>query len=202
MLLEVTESAFLEDGPRALSVLEKTKALGVGLVLDDFGTGYSSLSYLAVSRSTSSRSTRASSAGSAPTQTRKIVAAIIDLAHALDLSVVAEGIETEEQLSEVTSLGSDRAQGYYLCRPMLVDQIDRRVLQPAGDGTGTAARPSGQSVAPAIPGCRGRVVRTEPATGEASAMPVVRPTCRRGSEDADRRPPPARRAARRSRRRA
>jgi diguanylate cyclase (GGDEF)-like protein len=133
VFLEVTESAFLEDGPRALSVLEKTKALGVGLVLDDFGTGYSSLSYLRRFPFDVIKIDQAFVSGLGSDQsTRKIVAAIIDLAHALDLSVVSEGVETREQLAEVTRLGSDRAQGYYLCRPMLVAQLDSRVLQPAG----------------------------------------------------------------------
>jgi diguanylate cyclase (GGDEF)-like protein len=152
VLLEVTESAFLEDGPRALSVLEKTKALGVGLVLDDFGTGYSSLSYLRRFPFDIIKIDQSFVSGlSTDHSTRKIVAAIIDLAHALDLSVVAEGIETEEQLAEVTSLGTDRAQGYYLCRPMLVDQIDRRVLQPAGTApVRLPVSPSPHSIVPDI----------------------------------------------------
>jgi diguanylate cyclase (GGDEF)-like protein len=133
VLLEVTESAFLEDGPRALSVLEKTKALGVGLILDDFGTGYSSLSYLRRFPFDIIKIDQSFVRGLDSDQsTRKIMAAIIDLAHALNLSVVAEGIETKEQLAEVTRLGSDRAQGYYLCRPMLAPQLDDRILQPAG----------------------------------------------------------------------
>jgi EAL domain-containing protein (putative c-di-GMP-specific phosphodiesterase class I) len=102
-------------------------------VLDDFGTGYSSLSYLRRFPFDVIKIDQAFVSGLGSDQTtRKIVAAIIDLAHALDLSVVAEGIETREQLAEVTRLGSDRAQGYYLCRPMLVAQLDTRVLQPAG----------------------------------------------------------------------
>jgi diguanylate cyclase (GGDEF)-like protein len=130
--LEVTESAFLEDGPRALTMLEKTKEVGVGLILDDFGTGYSSLSYLRrfpfdvlkidqvfVENLTNSDGTR------------KIVAAIIDLAHGLDMAVVAEGIETRQQLTQVRNLGSDRVQGFYLCRPLLSDQIEKRILEPA-----------------------------------------------------------------------
>jgi EAL domain-containing protein (putative c-di-GMP-specific phosphodiesterase class I) len=132
VFLEVTESAFLEDGPRALTMLEKTREVGVGLILDDFGTGYSSLSYLRrfpfdvlkidqvfVDNLASSDSTR------------KIVAAIIDLAHGLDMAVVTEGIETHDQLTQVRDLGTDRVQGFYLCRPLLADQVEKRILEPA-----------------------------------------------------------------------
>jgi diguanylate cyclase (GGDEF)-like protein len=133
VLLEVTESAFLEDGPRALSVLEKTKQLGVGLVLDDFGTGYSSLNYLRRFPFDIIKIDQIFVSGLATDPgARKIVGAIIDLAHALELSVVAEGVETAAQLADVTSLGTDRAQGYYLCRPMLLNQIDQRIIEPAG----------------------------------------------------------------------
>jgi predicted signal transduction protein with EAL and GGDEF domain len=127
--LEVTESAFIEDGPRALSVLEETKKLGVGLVLDDFGTGYSSLSYLRQYPFDILKIDRAF-IGDIDTNatTRTIVSSIIDLAHGLDLAVVAEGVETHEQLTQLSALGTDRAQGYYLCRPLLIDQLDEAVL--------------------------------------------------------------------------
>lgn len=130
--LEVTESAFLEDGPRALTMLEKTREVGVGLILDDFGTGYSSLSYLrrfpfdVVKIDQVFVEDLANSDG-----TRRIVAAIIDLAHGLDMAVVTEGIETREQLTHVRNLGADRVQGFYLCRPLLADQIEKRILEPA-----------------------------------------------------------------------
>jgi diguanylate cyclase (GGDEF)-like protein len=131
--LEVTESAFLEDGPRTLAVLEQVKDLGVGLILDDFGTGYSSLNYLRLFPFDVVKIDRVFIAGlGASSSTRKIVSAVVDLAHGLDLAVVAEGVETAQQLSEVTELGTDRVQGYYLCHPLLREQIDQRILEPAG----------------------------------------------------------------------
>ncbi len=132
IFLEVTESAFLEDGPRAFAVLKQTRDLGVGLILDDFGTGYSSLNYLRLFPFDILKIDRVfmDDLDEDPS-TRTIVAAIIDLAHGLQLSVVAEGIETQRQLAEVVELGADRAQGFYLCHPLLVDEMDQRVLAPA-----------------------------------------------------------------------
>ncbi len=140
--LEVTESAFIEDGPRALSVLEETKKLGVGLILDDFGTGYSSLNYLRQYPFDMLKIDRAF-IGDIDTNetTRTIVASIIDLAHGLDLAVVAEGVETAEQLRELSALGTDRAQGYYLCRPLLVEQLDEAILATASGPTITLPLP-------------------------------------------------------------
>ncbi len=147
--LEVTESAFLEDGPRAYSVLERIKDLGVSLSLDDFGTGYSSLNYLRQFPFDIIKIDQdfVSDLGAEPSA-RTIVAAIVDLAHGLDLTVVAEGVETEEQLHNVVELGTDLAQGFYLCHPLLVDQIDRRMLEPALGGTVTLPLPSAPRGAP------------------------------------------------------
>lgn len=134
IFLEVTESTFLEDGPRANSVLQQIKSLGVGLILDDFGTGYSSLNYLrrfpfdllkidqVFTKSLESDES-----------SRKIVAATIDLAHVLGLAVVVEGVETESQLTHVMDLGTDRAQGYYLCPPLPADQIKQRIPESAAE---------------------------------------------------------------------
>lgn len=130
--MEVTESAFIEDGPRALSVLKETKRLGVGLVLDDFGTGYSSLNYLRQYPFDVLKIDRAFiSDGDTNATTRTIVASIVELAHGLELPVVAEGVETAGQLAQLSALGTDRAQGYYLCRPLLIEQLDQSVLDTA-----------------------------------------------------------------------
>lgn len=131
--LEVTENALLEDEPRALSVLQQLKDLGVTLVLDDFGTGYSSLSCLRRFPFDTLKIDQAYIGGlSAGDGTYETVAALIGLAHGLKRSVVAEGIETHQQLAQVTALGTDRAQGYHICRPLFADQLNERLLQPAG----------------------------------------------------------------------
>jgi len=123
--LEITESAFVQDGDRALSVLCQLKELGILLALDDFGTGYSSLSYLMefpfdivkIDQTFIAHLTE-SKAGHA------IVAKTIELAHLLDLVVVCEGVETAEQDCEVTALASDFSQGFYRSRPMTADMVD------------------------------------------------------------------------------
>jgi EAL domain-containing protein (putative c-di-GMP-specific phosphodiesterase class I) len=119
LTLEITESVFVRDSKRALNVLGQLKELGVTIALDDFGTGYSSLSYLnhfpvdivKIDR------TFVANVGHDPVS-EIIVNSVVQLAHALNMKVVAEGIETEEQRSSVTALGCDSSQGYYFARPM------------------------------------------------------------------------------------
>ncbi|MBA2444464.1 MAG: EAL domain-containing protein [Nocardioidaceae bacterium] len=134
IFLEVTESTLLEDGPRANSVLQQIKDLGVGLILDDFGTGYSSLNYLRRFPFDLLKIDRAFTKSlESDESTRKIVAGTIDLAHVLELEVVVEGVETARQLTQVIDLGTDRAQGYYLCPPLPADQIKQRILETAAE---------------------------------------------------------------------
>jgi diguanylate cyclase (GGDEF)-like protein len=134
LVLEVTETILIEDGERALLVLHHLKALGVRIALDDFGTGYSSLSYLhrlPIDVLNIDQSFVADvehgSRGAA------IVAAVTNLAHALDLVVVAEGVETRRQRDVLTSIGADQAQGYYFARPLPAAGIDE-LLEAAAPG--------------------------------------------------------------------
>jgi EAL domain-containing protein (putative c-di-GMP-specific phosphodiesterase class I) len=134
--LEVTETVFLIDAPRARTVLSELKELGVGLALDDFGTGYSSLGYLKRFPFDVVKIDRGFISDMAKDfATRAIVSAVIELAHALDLFVVAEGVETESQLLQVMELGADRAQGHYFSAPLLPDDLHAQILaarQPGG----------------------------------------------------------------------
>lgn len=111
LVLEMTEGIFIGDADRALTVLRDLKGLGVRLALDDFGTGYCSLNYLrqfpvdiVKIDQAFTRSMNQESAGAA------IVAAITHLAHVLDLSVIAEGVESTEQRNGITAVGCDAAQ--------------------------------------------------------------------------------------------
>jgi diguanylate cyclase (GGDEF)-like protein len=132
--LEVTESVFLVDAPRARAVLGELKDIGVGLVLDDFGTGYSSLGYLKRFPFDVVKVDKGFIADMATDfATRAIVEAVINLSHALDLAVVAEGIETEAQLSHVADLGADWAQGHYFSLALLAEELDARIRQRARD---------------------------------------------------------------------
>jgi EAL domain-containing protein (putative c-di-GMP-specific phosphodiesterase class I) len=128
--LEVTEGVFLGDATRARYVLNEIKDLGVQLSLDDFGTGYSSLTYLQrfpfdVLKISSTFISDLSGEDPSP---RAIVSSVISLARALRLTVVAEGVETEEQLAQVTELGADQVQGYFLSHPLFAPDLEHRIL--------------------------------------------------------------------------
>jgi len=114
LVLEVTESIFLDDGPRAMTVLAGVKELGVRLALDDFGTGYSSLSYLRRFPVDIIKIDRGfvDEIGTKPTG-GAIIAAITNLAHVLGLVVTAEGVETAQQHDEVVAIGCEFAQGFH-----------------------------------------------------------------------------------------
>ncbi|HEY2630078.1 MAG TPA: EAL domain-containing protein, partial [Usitatibacter sp.] len=130
--LEVTERVIIEGAGDAREALDELAELGVGIAIDDFGTGYSGLAYLK----------------RLPIDTVKIdqsfvrdltidpddaaiVTAIVAMSRSLDVEVVAEGIETEEQLEELKRLGCQRGQGYLLARPMTAAQVVRFLSRAA-----------------------------------------------------------------------
>lgn len=118
LIVELTESAFIQDPAHFLETVTRFEAMGVDLSIDDFGTGYSSLSYLKklpvreikIDRSFVQDMTR-------DKDDAVIVESTIDLAHNLGMRVVAEGVETEEILERLLGLGCDVAQGYHIGRP-------------------------------------------------------------------------------------
>jgi diguanylate cyclase (GGDEF)-like protein len=132
--LELTESLFLEADPGLGATLSDLRALGVGLALDDFGTGYSSLGYLKTFPFTKLKIDQSfvrdlpDHAGSAT-----IVAALVTLARGLGLSVVAEGIETEEQRACLSTLGRITGQGYLFARPLPNARLTRLLAEPEDD---------------------------------------------------------------------
>jgi diguanylate cyclase (GGDEF)-like protein len=123
--LEMTESVFVQDSERALVVLDELKHLGVRLALDDFGTGYSSLNYL---KRFPIEIVKIDQGFVADMQqdhaSHAIVFAVVELAHRLGMTVVAEGVETAEQHKKLASLGCDSCQGYYFARPMPAEDLD------------------------------------------------------------------------------
>lgn len=142
--LEVTESILLEDATSAARTLRDLKEMGVGLSIDDFGTGYSSLAYLKqldlheLKIDKSFIDGLGDDAGDSA-----IVAAVIALAHALDLGVVAEGIETLAQLERLKSMGCDTGQGYYFAKPVPAEAMDQLLRDEA-----SASWHAGEEVAP------------------------------------------------------
>lgn len=119
LTLEITESALMDDGRSSLRVLRALKDLGVALAIDDFGTGYCSLSYLQRFPLDVLKIDKAFVAGIGRQRGGSAIAgAVVELAHALGLKVVAEGVETEAQLAELRRLGCDFAQGFLFSRPL------------------------------------------------------------------------------------
>jgi len=134
MIVEVTEGALLDDPAHVRATLERLREAGVGAALDDFGTGYSSLSYLhslplrmlKIDQAFVHELDQEDSANSTP-----VVAAILALAHALDIKVIAEGIETPVQRDALLGMGCEFGQGYLLGRPTPI----RHRLQASADIT-------------------------------------------------------------------
>ena len=133
--LEITEGVLIGDFNRAVAILRRLKNLGVRIAMDDFGTGYSSLSYLQsfpfdkikIDRSFISNLTHSQ-------QAVAIVRAVIGLGRGLDLPVVAEGVETAEQLKFLAGESCDEIQGYFIGRPKPIadyaDLVGRAVVPP------------------------------------------------------------------------
>jgi EAL domain-containing protein (putative c-di-GMP-specific phosphodiesterase class I) len=132
--LEITESALIGEPDLVIDCLQRWKRLGIRIAMDDFGTGYSSLSYLSrlpvdtlkVDRSLIHRMTL-------DKKSRAVTRAIVSLGAELGVDVVAEGVETEEQLQMLTTLGCPRVQGYLLARPMPAKQAQVALRKPWGD---------------------------------------------------------------------
>jgi diguanylate cyclase (GGDEF)-like protein/PAS domain S-box-containing protein len=134
--LEVTEGVLIDDFPRTVSILRRLKALGVRVAMDDFGTGYSSLSYLqAFPFDKIKIDQRFISNLNHDAQSATIVRAVIGLARGLDIPVLAEGVETKEQLEFLAAEKCDQVQGYLIGRPEPIELyaalVGRKVQSPA-----------------------------------------------------------------------
>jgi EAL domain-containing protein (putative c-di-GMP-specific phosphodiesterase class I) len=133
LCLEITEGSVIKDFDATMPTLNALRTLGVSLALDDFGTGYSSLSYLQqlpVTTVKIDRSFVGDLEGGSPNS--QIVLAIIELAHALGMSVTAEGAETPRQLQTLKAMRSDKAQGYLLGRPMAANALQELLAGSEG----------------------------------------------------------------------
>jgi diguanylate cyclase (GGDEF)-like protein/PAS domain S-box-containing protein len=120
--LEITEGVLIEDFDRGLSLLRRLKSLGVHIAMDDFGSGYSSLTYLQAFPFDKIKIDRAfvMNLGRNP-QSAAIIRAVIGLGHGLGISIVAEGVETQDQLSFLAVEACDQVQGYFLGKPAPVE---------------------------------------------------------------------------------
>jgi len=150
--LEITESTLIANPDIVIDCLRQWKDLGIRIAMDDFGTGYSSLSYLSrlpvdtlkVDQSLIHRITL-------DEKSAAITRAIVSLGADLGIDVIAEGVETEEQLQMLTQLGCPRAQGYLLARPMPAKQAQVALRRTWGERltlvNQPAAAAAGQSYA-------------------------------------------------------
>jgi diguanylate cyclase (GGDEF)-like protein/PAS domain S-box-containing protein len=132
--LEITESLIMEDVKRGVAILQAIRAMGVGIAMDDFGTGFSSLSYLSKLPVNTLKIDRAFviDLTDGP-EGLALVSTIINLAHALKLKVVAEGVETVEQSRLLRLLNCDEIQGYLFSKPVPREIFETRFLaHPAG----------------------------------------------------------------------
>lgn len=128
--IELTESIFIDQAELIIEKLNQLKKLGIQIAIDDFGKGYSALSYLShlpIDHVKLDMAFVEKNLENSPTST--IVKSIINLVHKLNLTVIAEGVETLEQLQLLRKQGCDEIQGYYFSQPVSQNQITHLISQ-------------------------------------------------------------------------
>jgi len=130
LTLEMTESVLMDDVEGALRILNDLKALGLHLAIDDFGTGYSSLSYLGKFPVDSLKIDRSFVSGPGASENQALVGTIMEMAQSLKLEVVAEGIERQEQLTELQRLKCQVGQGYLFAKPLAAADMTMYLQSP------------------------------------------------------------------------
>lgn len=173
--LELIESMLVDNSMDTLLTLSAIRDLGVGLALDDFGTGYASLSMLKRLPLTVMKLDR-SLVRELPAnrEDAAIVRAVIETGHAIGLTVVAEGIETEAQRAFLSGIGCDQGQGYLFSRPVPAEQVRIHMSRPAQSHAVARLMPCGpEAAAPASghanPCCRHRPGRTPHPAADSAA---------------------------------
>lgn len=133
--LEITESALMSTGGEPVRALQELSDLGVRIAIDDFGTGYSNLAYLRTLPVTELKfagsfveGLRSPSVDPASHTDERILASLVSLAHTLDLTVTAEGVETARQAERLRAIGCDAAQGWHFGRPAPAEMIAGRLI--------------------------------------------------------------------------
>ncbi len=126
LMLEITESALMSELTTSLNILTRLRLKGFQLSIDDFGTGYSSLSQLHRVPFTELKIDRSFVSGmSANSESKAIVDTCILLGHKLNMEVIAEGVEDRETLDILQALGCDNAQGYFISKPLPIDEFEK-----------------------------------------------------------------------------
>lgn len=133
LTVEITESAALVDPDRAIAALEALRASGVGVSVDDFGTGNASIEYLAALPASELKIDRSLISGMLEdARAEAIVRSTIDLARNLGLTVVAEGIETEDVMERLGVLGAETGQGFLISRPLPAEELTEQLISAFG----------------------------------------------------------------------
>jgi EAL domain-containing protein (putative c-di-GMP-specific phosphodiesterase class I) len=139
LMFEITETMVMEDLAGAREVMKKLNRLGVRLAIDDFGTGHSSLAYLKQFPVHEVKVDRTFVQGVAESPVDSaIVRAVVDLANAMGISVVAEGVETMDQVAGLKMLGCQVAQGFYFSRPLCAEAFDELLTRHFARAAGPA----------------------------------------------------------------
>jgi EAL domain-containing protein (putative c-di-GMP-specific phosphodiesterase class I) len=147
LVLEITESALVSDTANVVRRLTDLRTLGVRVAVDDFGTGYSSLSYLEDFPVDMLKIPKPFVDSIVEKNEESLAGAIVRLGGTLALQTVAEGIETEEQLAQLTELGCEMGQGFHFARPLTSDRLHeflRNGLAPAHTARRAASDESGR----------------------------------------------------------
>ncbi|MBU3142647.1 bifunctional diguanylate cyclase/phosphodiesterase [Clostridium sp. CF012] len=128
--LEITESILMKNFEKSVKLLTEIRDLGINIALDDFGTGYSSLSYLKQLPINTLKIDKSFIDNIVTNEREKaIVDGIIQLAQKIDLDVIAEGVETKEQIKLLQGIGCNQIQGYYFSKPLPADEIEEKFLK-------------------------------------------------------------------------
>jgi EAL domain-containing protein (putative c-di-GMP-specific phosphodiesterase class I) len=131
--LEITEGAAMNDVDQSVKVLRSLREMGLRISIDDFGVGYSSLSCLRLFPLNTLKIDRGFVQGVPRAKDNTAIThAIVGIAHSLGLTVVAEGVETEEQLAYLRELGCEEAQGFLLGRPLRAKDVTPLLAQKSG----------------------------------------------------------------------
>jgi diguanylate cyclase (GGDEF)-like protein/PAS domain S-box-containing protein len=136
--IELTETVMMEDVDGTIETLQELKRQGIQISIDDFGTGYSSLNYLRkfpIDKLKIDQSFVKDISSSEYEQ--EIIKAVLAVAHSRDLKVIAEGVETGEQLKFLRQHGCDQVQGFYVCPPISVDRFTRLLQQRSAPASGS-----------------------------------------------------------------
>jgi diguanylate cyclase (GGDEF)-like protein len=139
LTIEITETVLLSDLVSAAAELDAVRALGVKVAIDDFGTGYTSLAHLQQLPIDTLKIDRSFVGQVSARRGNSLVRMVTDLGHAIDVNIIAEGVETPDELTALQAIGADHVQGHLICRPLTSAALSTWVRERAADNQSTTA---------------------------------------------------------------